>query len=74
VVGLLDLSDPHVLGARPDEPRVLTRALAAVTVWDQIGCSLEEAAKSVVDGGKDGGIDAIYVQQQPPRLYLVQSK
>ncbi|MEU6246608.1 AIPR family protein [Glycomyces sp. NPDC047010] len=74
VIGLLDLSDPHVLGAKPDEPRVLTRALAAVTVWDQVGCSLEEAAASVVDGGKDGGIDAIYVQQQPPRLYLVQSK
>jgi hypothetical protein len=74
LVGLLDLSDPHVFGAKPDEPRVLTRALAAVTVWDQVGCSLEEAAASVVDGGKDGGIDAIYAQQQPPRLYLVQSK
>lgn len=74
VVPLLDLTDRHVSGAGLDEPKVLTRALAAVAIWEQAGCELDEAAAAIVDGEGDGGIDAIHVSINPPRIYVVQSK
>lgn len=74
VVKLLDLSDLSDDDADPDQSQVLTRALAALAIWEQTSCSMEEAAASVVDGGHDGGMDAIYSTAKPPRLLVVQSK
>jgi hypothetical protein len=57
-----------------DERDFLSRALAAFCIHHMAGASLEEAAKSVVDGGADGGVDAIFMDEQASRIWLVQSK
>ncbi len=56
------------------EKNFLSRALAAFAVHRLAGCSLDDAASSVVDGGGDGGIDAIYYSPTSHRLWVVQSK
>jgi hypothetical protein len=57
------------------ESNFLTRALAAYAIHKLAGCSKEDAAKSVVDGGGDGGIDAIYFARQTNgTLWVIQSK
>jgi hypothetical protein len=56
------------------EPNFLSRALAAYAVHKLAGCSLEDAAASVVDGGGDGGIDAIYYAATSSTFFVVQSK
>ncbi len=38
------------------------------------GCTLDEAARSVVDGGGDGGIDAVWHSPTSHKLWLAQSK
>jgi hypothetical protein len=52
----------------------LSRALAAFTIYKMAGCTLDEAAAAVVDGGGDGGIDAVHYQASAERLWVVQSK
>ena len=56
------------------EANFLSRALAAYAVHKLAGCSVEEAAKSIVDGGSDGGIDAIFYAASNATLFVVQSK
>jgi AIPR protein len=56
------------------ESNFLSRALAAYAVHKLAGCSLEDAAASVVDGGGDGGIDAIYYAASSSTFFVVQSK
>jgi hypothetical protein len=56
------------------ELNFLSWALAAYTVHKLAGCSLEEAADSVVDGGGDGGIDAIFYASTNATLFVIQSK
>jgi hypothetical protein len=56
------------------EIKIATRCLAAYAVYNSIGCSPEEAAHAVVDGGDDNGLDAIFYSQQYRQLILVQSK
>jgi len=60
----------------PDERETnfLSRALAAFSLHKLAPCSLEDAAQSVVDGGGDGGIDAIYYSPGNHVLWVVQSK
>lgn len=60
--------------AEEREQNFLTRALAAFAVQKISGCAADEAAASVVDGGGDGGIDAVYYSPASSTLYLVQSK
>lgn len=60
--------------ANEREKNFLTRALAAFTVHKLSGCTLDEAAASVVDGGGDGGIDAIHYAPTTNTLLIVQSK
>ncbi|GAA1935430.1 AIPR family protein [Streptomyces sodiiphilus] len=73
--GLLDVSD---LEGKPDheqEPRLLSRALTAQAVRIVTGFSPQEAARCVIDGHADQGIDAIAVVDGPqPHVYLVQAK
>jgi hypothetical protein len=52
----------------------LSRALAAYAIHRLSGCSLEEAAASVVDAGGDGGIDAIFYAATNATFFVVQSK
>ncbi|MBD2327308.1 AIPR family protein [Alkalinema sp. FACHB-956] len=56
------------------ESNFLSRALAAYAVHKLAGCSIEDAANSVVDGGGDGGIDAIYYAATSSTFFVVQSK
>jgi hypothetical protein len=56
------------------ERNFLSRALAAFAVHKHSGCSIEEATKSIVDGGGDGGIDAFYYSPTADKLWIVQSK
>lgn len=62
-------SDPNHV-----ETNFCSRALAAFTIHHVTGCSLQEAAESLVDGGHDGGIDAVYHDANSNTLWCVQSK
>jgi hypothetical protein len=67
---LADISD----GDAQKQVKVLTRCLAAYAVSFSTGCSESEAAKAVVDGGDDNGIDAIYYSPSLKQMTVVQSK
>ena len=56
------------------ERNFLSRSLAAYTVHKLAGCDLDDAAGSVVDGGGDGGIDAIFYAAADATFFVVQSK
>jgi hypothetical protein len=56
------------------EVNFLSRALAAFAVYKLAGCTLDEAATAVVDGGGDGGIDAIFYSTSTQILWVVQAK
>lgn len=56
------------------EQKILTRCLAAFSIYALTGCSEAEAASAVVDGADDNGIDAIYFSQSSDTLYISQSK
>lgn len=71
----IDVSDLSKHGADFVEQARLTRALAAFVLTKVAGLSAEDAAGCVTDGPKDNGVDAIaFVDSEPPRLYLIQSK
>jgi hypothetical protein len=67
---------PEATSGNPEarENNFLTRALAAYAIHKLVGCSLDDAAGSVVDGGGDGGIDAICYAPNVSTLWIVQSK
>lgn len=67
---------PAVSGTPEERERnFLSRALAAYAIQKLAKCSKEDAAASIVDGGGDGGIDAIYFARQTTgTLWVVQSK
>jgi hypothetical protein len=71
---LFDGRLPKHGGTEQDERDFLSRALAAFCIHHMAGASLEEAANSVVDGGADGGVDAIFTDERASRIWLVQSK
>jgi len=56
------------------ETKILTRCLAAYAIYNSIECSHDDAAASIVDGGNDNGIDAIYYSPSSKRMLIVQSK
>ena len=60
--------------AEAKETNFLSRALAAYAIHRLSGCSIEDAAASVVDGGGDGGIDAIFYVASNSTMFIVQSK
>lgn len=72
--GLIDLSD--VPNAKGDdlENFFLTRSLAAFVIAELAHVDDKIAAKAVVDGGGDNGIDAFYFDSAERVCYLVQSK
>ncbi|WP_433911423.1 AIPR family protein [Sphingomonas yabuuchiae] len=69
----LDLSD--VKGKDEDrESMILSRCLAAYAIYYETGCTPEEAAGAVWDGGDDNGIDAAFVDASDQRVIFVQAK
>lgn len=60
----------------PDERErnYLSRALAAYATYKLGGATLDEAAASIVDGGGDGGIDAVFHAATTDILWITQSK
>jgi hypothetical protein len=56
------------------ERTFLSRALAALAIQRLSGCSADEAAAAVVDGGGDSGIDGIQYSPTVHRLWVVRSK
>lgn len=56
------------------ERNFLSRALAAYAIHKLGGATLEESAASIVDGGGDGGIDAVFHAANTNTLWVVQSK
>jgi AIPR protein len=51
-----------------------SKSLAALALHALTGCGHEEASKAIVDGGGDGGIDALYFHAHAETLWVVQSK
>lgn len=71
---LIDLSDVTEVNSTDKKNFFLTRALAAYTISHFAQVENEIAANSVVDGGNDNGIDAVYYDEKSRLLYLIQSK
>ncbi|QQO24080.1 AIPR family protein [Bradyrhizobium diazoefficiens] len=73
VVPLIDQSD--IFGKQEDkEAHALSRAMAAAAIKISAEVEYDVACASLVDGGKDNGLDAIYYDTQSKTLFLVQSK
>lgn len=72
--GLIDLSDQPNAKEQERENFFLTRSLAAFAVAELTPIDDKIAAKAVVDGSKDNGIDAFYFDATDRVCYLVQSK
>ncbi|SHI66337.1 AIPR protein [Aureimonas altamirensis DSM 21988] len=68
--------DLHDIGPNDPERRVkiLSRCLAAFAVFNETGCSEQEAASAVWDGGDDNGLDAVFHEAADKRIIVVQSK
>ena len=70
---LLDLTD---IGKndKEREQKILSRALAALAIYLETGCTDKEAADAVWDGSDDNGIDAAFFDASTQRVIFVQSK
>ncbi|WP_313554711.1 AIPR family protein [Agrobacterium cavarae] len=73
---LFDAVVPPKTGGNPEanERDFLSRAQAAFVLHKAAGATIAEAGAGVVDGGGDGGIDAVYHSPATNTLWLVQSK
>ena len=60
--------------AEERERNYLSRALAAFAIHKLGAATIDEAAASIVDGGGDGGIDALFHAATTNMLYVCQSK
>lgn len=69
----LDIKDIGEKDAERDQ-KILSRCLAALSVYLLSGCSEKEAAESVWDGADDNGIDAAFFDSSDKRVIFVQSK
>jgi hypothetical protein len=71
---LLDLADVASRPAQEQDAIALTRGLAAMAVRLITGCDTAEAARSIVDGFGDNGIDAVGVDEAGLQVVVVQAK
>lgn len=74
VAPLVDKSDIPAKSDADIEAHILSRSMAAAAIKILAEIDDASAAKAIVDGGKDNGIDAIYYDAQTKTLFLVQSK
>jgi hypothetical protein len=72
--GLIDLSDFKNRQLFERDQAFLSRSLAALMVRNRTGWESTAAAKTVIDGRDDHGIDAVASTDSVPRLWLVQAK
>jgi hypothetical protein len=70
----IDMRDWNKKSADSKESAFLSRSLAAFSIMHLTDMTAEEASSTIVDGGKDNGIDAILYEKRERILYLVQSK
>lgn len=70
----IDMSDCEKHEQSQQSKIFLSRGLAVLAASHLTELPVDELAKSVVDGGDDGGIDFIYFHPGERTLYLVQSK
>ncbi len=63
------------VGAGPNARRsnFLSRAIAAFVLHEEAGATLDDAVGASVDGGKDHGIDSVYVAPDQT-IWIIQSK
>jgi hypothetical protein len=69
----LDLSDIGTNDNQKDD-KIITRCLAAYAIFNSLEITEQQAAQSVVDGGDDNGIDAIFYSPTNKKMVIVQSK
>ena len=69
----LDLNDIGTNDHQKDD-KIITRCLAAYAIYNSLEISEQQAAQSVVDGGDDNGIDAIFYSPTNKKMVIVQSK
>jgi AIPR protein len=69
----IDMADQKA-GSGTYDDVFCSRGLAAYAIHHLSGCSSEDAAGSVTDGGNDNGIDAIYYDISQNKIYVAQSK
>lgn len=74
VAPLVDQSDIPAAASADKEAHVLSRSMAAAAIKIAAEVEYDVACASIVDGGKDNGIDAIYYDVPTKTLFLVQSK
>ncbi len=72
--GNIDLRDAENMGVEQKESLFLSRALAAYSLYFLAEIDEIEAAKCVVDGYNDNGLDAIYIDKNSTTLWLINSK
>jgi hypothetical protein len=70
----IDVSDMSNCPTQEAKHCFLQRALAAYTLVCSDVADPIAAASSITDGGNDGGIDAIFIDDSSSTVYLVQSK
>lgn len=71
---LIDMTDHKRKNPEERQKALRSRSLAALVVRGLVGLSNEEAARCVIDGRNDYGIDAIAVSEESSKIWLVQSK
>jgi hypothetical protein len=71
---LIDMSDLEARDDQQVQQAQLSRSLAAMAVRRLTGCDSETAARSVIDGRDDQGIDAIAFADSGSEVFLVQAK
>src|ERR1700730_11197841 len=74
VAPLIDQSDIFEKTEADKEAHVLSRSMAAAAIKILAEIEYDAACASIVDGGKDNGLDAIYYDAPTKTLFLVQSK
>jgi len=70
----LELDD---LDGRPEYERqaaTLSRGLAAMAARNASGCDIADASSGVIDGYHDNGIDAVVVDEEGLRVFVIQAK
>jgi hypothetical protein len=72
--GLVDMSDAESRVPSEVDRQRLSRSLAALAVRRLTGCDSPTAAKAVIDGRDDQGIDAIAFADGETEIFLVQAK
>jgi len=72
--GLIDMSDLDGRDAGIVRPAFLSRALAALAVLEVTGLDRAQAARCVIDGFDDQGIDAVAVDADAPHVWIIQAK